>query len=137
MFAQGLVMKRAGIGSVGVVSLAALVLMPAPGGAQEEATAEMMTELSEEAPTSTAGNERSAAFDGGTGLFSMPVANGVDAGIFLLSAALSGSRINPARADPWVREVAPRRGCSHALSALGEQGCVAHARRKCLGNRSY
>jgi outer membrane protein OmpA-like peptidoglycan-associated protein len=86
MFAQGLVMKRAGIGSVGVVSLAALVLLPATGGAQEEPTAETMTELSEEAPTSTAGNERSAAFDGGTGLFFMPVANGVDAGIFLLSA---------------------------------------------------
>ena len=79
-------MKRAGIGSVGVVSLAALVLLPATGGAQEEATAETMTELSEESTTSTAGNERSAAFDGGTGLFSMPVANGVDAGIFLLSA---------------------------------------------------
>ena len=79
-------MKRAGIGSVGVVSLAALVLLPATGRAQEEATEETMTELSEEAPTSTAGNERSAAFDGGTGLFSMPVANGVDAGIFLLSA---------------------------------------------------
>jgi hypothetical protein len=86
MFAQGLVMKRAGIGSVGVVSLAALVLLPATGRAQEEATADTMTELSEESPTSTAGNERSAAFDGGTGLFSMPVANGVDAGIFLLSA---------------------------------------------------
>lgn len=79
-------MKRAGIGSVGVVSLAALVLLPATGRAQEEATADTMTELSEESPTSTAGNERSAAFDGGTGLFSMPVANGVDAGIFLLSA---------------------------------------------------
>ena len=79
-------MKRAGIGSVGVVSLAALVLLPATGRAQEEASEETMTELSEEAPTSTAGNERSAAFDGGTGLFSMPVANGVDAGIFLLSA---------------------------------------------------
>ena len=79
-------MKRAGIGSVGVVSLAALVLLPATGRAQGEATEETMTELSEEAPTSTAGNERSAAFDGGTGLFSMPVANGVDAGIFLLSA---------------------------------------------------
>ncbi len=79
-------MKRAGIGSVGVVSLAALVLLPAKGRAQEEATTEMMTELSEEATASTAGNERSAAFDGGTGLFSMPVANGVDTGMFLLSA---------------------------------------------------
>lgn len=78
-------MKRAGIGSVGVVSLAALVMLPATGGAQEEAIAEATAEISEVAPTS-AGNERSAAFDGGTGLFFMPVANGVDAGIFLLSA---------------------------------------------------
>ena len=79
-------MKRAGIGSVGIVSLAALALMPVKGGAQEEASAEAATEFAELDASSTAGNERSAAFDGGTGLFSMPVANGVDAGIFLLSA---------------------------------------------------
>jgi outer membrane protein OmpA-like peptidoglycan-associated protein len=63
-----------------------LALIPVKGGAQEEASAEATTEFAEVAPSSTAGNERSAAFDGGTGLFSMPVANGVDAGIFLLSA---------------------------------------------------
>ena len=77
-------MKRVALGSFGVVSLAALAVVPAAVSAQDEAQAEV-TEFAPDTESVTNG-ERSAAFDGGTGLFFMPVANGVDAGLFLLSA---------------------------------------------------
>lgn len=79
-------MKRAGIGSFGVVSLAALALSPVRVVAQEAEVEAEVSEFVADSDATASGNERSAAFDGGTGLFYMPVANGVDQGLFLLSA---------------------------------------------------